>query len=424
MDDLSDLCRMGAREATAAIRAGRLSARELVEACLARAMAREPELHAWHCLQPEAARAAAEAAGPGLIGGVPVGVKDLAATADLPTACGSPIHQDRRTPGDAACVAALRAEGGVVLGKTATTEFAAYTPTDTRNPHNIAHTPGGSSSGSAAAVADFQVPVAIGTQTAGSIIRPASFCGVVGLKPSFGTIDYAGVQSFASSLDTLGAFARNVGDAALFVAAMAGWPELARVEPKAPARVRLIRGPRWEAVTPEAEAAVERAAAIFAEAGVPVEEAVLPEDFDALVDRQDRIQIYEGRRALGWERAAHGGLLSDGLRQHFKRAEAISFADYRADRIAQVEWQRWADETMADGEVWLTASAPGEAPEGLASTGDPVFCRAWTLLHLPCISLPNGRGPSGLPLGTQVIARRWGDMDLVAAAAWLEEHLA
>lgn len=421
--EVSDLCRMGAREAVAAIRAGRVSVRELVDACLARAEAREGELHAWHCLWPEAARSAAEAAGSGLLGGVPVGVKDLVATSDLPTACGSPIYQGHRTPGDAACVAALRAQGGVVLGKTATTEFAAFTPTETRNPRNPGHTPGGSSSGSAAAVADFQVPVAIGTQTAGSIIRPASFCGVVGLKPTFGTIEYAGVRSFASSLDTLGAFARNVGDVALFIAAMAGWPELARIEPKPPARVRIVRGPRWEAVTPEAEAAVERAATVLAEAGVPVEEAKLPEEFDSLVDLQDRIQIYEGRRALAWERTARGELLSEGLRYHLDRAGTLSFADYRADRIAQVEWQRWADETLTDGEIWLTASAPGEAPEGLTSTGDPVFCRVWTLLHLPCISLPNGVGPRGLPLGTQLIAPRWKDADLVAASAWLEARL-
>jgi Asp-tRNA(Asn)/Glu-tRNA(Gln) amidotransferase A subunit family amidase len=422
----TDPAGLSARAIAEAVREGRLTAREVAEACLARAAARA-ELEAWHCLEPDRARAAAEAVdarGPrGLIAGVPVGVKDIVETHDLPTECGSPIHAGRMTGRDAACVAALRAEGGVVLGKTATTEFAAYTPTRTRNPHDPGHTPGGSSSGSAAAVADFQVPLAIGTQTAGSVIRPASFCGVVGFKPTFGIIDVAGVQPFAASLDTVGVLARDVADAAMFVAAMASWPGLAETAPAPPRRVRVVRAPRWQAATEEAEAALDRVAATFANEGIDVDEADLPEGFDEFVDVQDRLQVYEGHRALRWEREVLPDMLSEGLRDHFARAEAMSFDEYLDLRTRQVAWRRHIDDRLADGELWLTLSAPGEAPEGLASTGDPVFCRAWTFLHLPCLGLPAGKGPKGLPLGVQLVGRRFGDGAVVAAASWLETRL-
>lgn len=421
--DLSDPTRMSARDIAASVRSGRLAPRDVADACLARAGERA-EIAAWACLDPERARAAAPVSrGEGLIAGVPVGVKDIIETEDLPTACGSPIHAGRRTGRDAACVAALRAEGGIVLGKTATTEFAAYTPTLTRNPLDPGRTPGGSSSGSAAAVADFHVPLALGTQTAGSVIRPASFCGVVGFKPSFGLIDIAGVQPFAASLDTVGVFARDVADAALLVAAMAGWPALAEVAPAAPRRVRVVRAPRWEAARPETAAMLDRVAAIFSGAGIDTGEADLPADFEEVVDLQDRLQIYEGYRALRWERETRADLLSEGLRGHFARAEAMSFADYLALRAAQVAWQRRIDAMLPEGEIWLAPSAPGEAPEGLESTGDPVFCRAWTFLHLPCLGLPAGRGPAGLPLGVQLIGRRLGDAGVVAAASWLEARL-
>lgn len=351
-------------------------------------------------------------------------MKDIFDTVDMPTACGSPIYRDRPARSEAACASALRAAGGVVLGKTATTEFAAYTPTRTRNPLDPAHTPGGSSSGSAAAVADRQVPLAIGTQTAGSVIRPASFCGIVGFKPSFGLIDRAGVKPFADCLDTVGVFARSVADAALFAGAMAGWPEMTAMPgARPPGRVRIVRAPQWERVTEEAEQAVAAAGRAFEAAGVAVEELPPPEGFEALNDLQDLLQIYEGRRALAWERERHDDRLSPGLRAHLARAEATAFADYLAARRAQEDWQRRFDMLLAPGDVVLTASAPGEAPVGLESTGDPVFCRPWTLLHMPCITLPHGHGPSGLPLSVQLVAPRWADLELLAAARWLGERL-
>lgn len=415
----ADPARMSARAARDAIRNGQLSADELVAACRARADARA-ELRAWTVLDPQPPLAGTE---DGPLAGLPVGVKDIIATAGIATEYGSPIHAGNVPAVDAACVAALRAAGGVVMGKTKTTEFAAYTPTDTRNPHNPAHTPGGSSSGSAAAVADFHVPLAIGTQTAGSVIRPAAFCGVVGYKPSFGLIDIAGTMPFAASLDTLGVFARNVDDAALFAGAMAGWDALDVLTPAPPARLRIVRAPRWAQAEPEMVAAVEAAAARFADAGVPVTEAALPAEFETLPDLQDRIQIFEGRRALAWERATHPDRLSPGLRTHFDRAAALPFTDYWAARAAQRDWQRRMAAMIPPGEVWLTASAPGAAPEGLAATGDPVFCRAWTFLHMPCVGLPAGTGASGLPLGVQLVAAQGDDAGALAAAAWLEQRL-
>ncbi|WP_114966411.1 amidase [Alkalilacustris brevis] len=426
--NLSDPARLSARAALAAIRAGRLSPAALVEACLDRIANRDAVVKAWAFLDPAVPRAAAGCVDPsaGPLAGLPVGVKDILETSDMPTACGSPIYEGRHTGRDAACVAALRSAGGLVMGKTATTEFAAFTPTDTRNPHAPGHTPGGSSSGSAAAVADFQVPLAIGTQTAGSIVRPAAFCGVVGFKPSFGTIDTSGMHHFASSLDTLGVFARSVGDAGLFAAAMSGWKALADPQPAPPTRVRLIPAPAWDRATPEALAALTSAAERVAEAGVPVDDSPLPDELadeiTALLVAQERIQLCEGRRALAWERMAHLDRLSPGLRDHFESVADIPFEGLLEDRRLLVEGRRRIAALMAEGEVWLTLPAPGEAPEGM-TTGDPVFCRAWTALHLPAIALPHGTGPAGLPLGVQLVGRPGGDPALLATAAWLETRL-
>lgn len=423
----ADPARLGAVAARDAIRAGTLHPAALLEACLARIAARDAVVRAWDTLDPAQARGtvgAGNGGAGGLLAGLPVGVKDVIETADMPTACASAIHAGRRTGRDAACVAALRAAGGVVPGKTATTEFAGYHPTVTRNPHDPARTPGGSSSGSAAAVADFQVPLAIGTQTAGSVLRPAAFCGVVGFKPGFGVIDTSGLFAFSASLDTLGVFARSVADAGLAVAALSGWSALAGVRPAPPARVRLIPAPSWHLASAAGRAALTDAAGRIADAGVAVDDAPLPGDLAdalaALADAQALIQPFEGRRALAWERAHHADRLSPALRAAFDAMDAVGFEDYRAARRLQAEWQARIATLMTPDEVWLTLPAPGEAPEGTA-TGDPVFNRAWTLLHLPAISLPHGRGPAGMPLGLQLVGRD--DARLLAAAAWLEPLL-
>ena len=419
--DISNPARLGAREARDAMRAGKLTPSALLEACIDRISERDKAVQAWAFLDPALPRGAHPAGG--VLSGLPVGVKDIIETADMPTACGSPIHAGRYTGRDAACVAALRAAGGIVMGKTTTTEFAAYTPTATRNPHNLGHTPGGSSSGSAAAVADFQVPLAIGTQTAGSVLRPAAFCGVVGYKPSFGTIEMTGTQPFASSLDTLGVFTRSAGDAGFFAAALSGWSALAETRSAPPTRVRLITAPAWERATQEARASLAVVANRIREAGVPVDDGPLQDDLveelSAILEIQECIQLCEGRRALAWEYSQHADSLSPGLRAHLDSVAETPFDVLLNARRHQAQAQRKVAARMAEGEIWLTLPASGEAPEGMA-TGDPVFCRVWTALHLPAISLPHGFGPNGLPLGIQMIGRHASDPGLLAAAMWLE----
>src|SRR5215216_600925 len=253
---MPDPLSLSAREAAQQIAARRLSAEALVAACLDRIAAREAAVGAWHHLDREAALEAARQrdreAPRGPLHGLPIAVKDLIDTADMPTGYGSPIYQGHRPAADAACVALARSAGAVVLGKTVTTEFACFTPGKTANPHNLAHTPGGSSSGSAAAVAESMAPLAFGTQTAGSVIRPAAFCGIVGYKPSFGTIPRAGVKMLCDSLDTVGTMARNVADAAFFAGVIAGRPELRDVAPsEAPPRFGLYRTPMWDEAGPE-----------------------------------------------------------------------------------------------------------------------------------------------------------------------------
>ena len=419
-----DPARLSARAAIAAIHAGSLSPRDLADACLARIAARDEVVRAWAALDPESVRAAADAAPRDApLAGLPFGVKDVFATADLPTGCGSPIHAGRPARTDAACVSTARQAGAIVLGKTHTTEFAAFQPTVTANPADPRHTPGGSSSGSAAAVADFMVPVAFGTQTAGSVIRPASFCGVVGLKPSFGTIDRTGLRPFADSLDTVGVFARDVADAALFAGHVAGWPALARAEAAPPRRVLVFRAPFWDRLAPGMARALDAAVATLGRAGLAVADADVPAGFDDLVALQEIVQLFEGYRSLAYERERFPGALSESLRENLARGAEIEFEAYLAALDAQARWMAQLDALIAPGDVLLTASALGEAPRGLDSTGDPLMNRVWTYLRLPCLSLPFERGPGGLPLGLQLVGGFRRDPGLVAAALHVERVL-
>ncbi|HEV8680968.1 MAG TPA: amidase, partial [Stellaceae bacterium] len=290
---MPDALALSARDAAQEIAAGRLSAEALVTACLDRIAACEPVVGAWHHLDPNAALAAARrcdgSAPSGPLHGVPIAVKDLIDTADMPTGYGSTIYEGHRPSADAACVALARAAGAIVLGKTVTTEFACFTAGKTANPHNPAHTPGGSSSGSAAAVADFMVPLAFGTQTAGSIIRPAAYCGVVGYKPSFGMIPRAGVKPLADSLDTVGTMARNVADAAFFAAILGGRPVLRHLAmPEAPPRFGFYRTPMWEAAEPSTAAALDHTREVLRHAGASVAEIAVPPEHRGLTAAQER----------------------------------------------------------------------------------------------------------------------------------------
>jgi Asp-tRNA(Asn)/Glu-tRNA(Gln) amidotransferase A subunit family amidase len=424
-----DPSKLGAREAAALIAGGRLTAVALAEACLARIGARDEEVRAWAHLDPgaalEQARACDARAPAGPLHGVPVGVKDIIDTADLPTECGSPIYRGNRPAADANCVARVRAAGGVVLGKTVTTEFAYRHPyIQTRNPHNPGRTPGGSSSGSAAAVSDFMVPLAFGTQTGGSIIRPASYCGVYGYKPTFGTYDLAGVKPLAAGLDTLGHFARNLDDIAWFGAALSDRAP-AEIPPWSDAapRVGLARTPEWPHAEPATVEAVETAGARLAQAGATVSEVSLPDAFAGLADAHTTIMAVEAARALAWERENHAERLSARMSAQLDKGAAASIETYEsATRLARDCRARLA-EAFDGNDVLLTASAAGEAPEGLEWTGDATFNRVWTLLHVPCVTIPFARGPNGMPVGVQLVARPGEDARLLATAKWIAARL-
>jgi Asp-tRNA(Asn)/Glu-tRNA(Gln) amidotransferase A subunit family amidase len=402
--------------------AGRLAPRDYLEACLDRVAAREGEVRALVSFDAEAARRAADsAAGP--LTGLPLGVKDVFDTADFPTAYGSPVYEGHRPAHDAAAVALAKAAGCVLPGKTVTTEFAYFHPGPTANPRNPAHTPGGSSSGSAAAVGAGMVPFALGTQTAGSVIRPAAFCGVVGYKPSFGAISTYGVKQFAWSLDTVGLFARDLADAALLAQALSGLPLCPPADPGVP-RIGLCRTEHWPAAEAAGAGALEAAAAAARKAGAEVRQIELPPACAGLIEDQKTVMAWEGARALAHERRTVRARLSAPLLELTDAGAALDAEAYLKARARTRAARASLAQTFAEVDVLMTLPAPGEAPEGLGATGDPVFNRIWTLLGVPCLAVPCGTGPQGLPLGVQLVGAFDGDAGLLAAGAWLERRLA
>jgi len=426
---VSDAPPPSARALARDIAAGRISAEAAMRGCLDRIAAREAAVGAWQHLDPEAALAAARRADGeaprGPLHGVPIGVKDLFDTADMPTGYGSPIYDGHRPAADAACVALARAAGAIVVGKTVTTEFACFTPGKTANPHNPHHTPGGSSSGSAAAVAAGMVPLAFGSQTAGSVIRPAAFCGCVGYKPSFGLIARAGAKALADSLDTVGLMAATVADAAFFAGVLTDRPDLRdAAPPPAPPAFALYRTPMWERAEPEVGAALDRAAEALRRAGAAVGELAPPAEHRGLNAAQDRIMGYEAARALAYERIYRSAQLSPRLGQMLDAGMAVGAAEYDAARAEAAAARAGLAGFFGPYDAVLTPAAPGEAPAGLGYTGDPVFNRMWTLLGTPCLTLPAHRGDRGLPVGVQLVGRIGDDARLMSCAIFLEQALA
>jgi amidase len=423
---MTPLNEMGAREAARRLAAREISAEQMARACLERIAAREAVVGAWIHLDPDAVLAQARRldAGPvrGPLHGLPVAVKDLIDTMDMPTGYGSPIYAGHRPRTDAACVALARAAGAVILGKTVTTEFAWFHPGKTANPRNPGRTPGGSSSGSAAAVADCMVPIAFGTQTAGSTVRPASYCGIVGYKPTFGTIPRTGAKPLADSLDTIGVLARGAADAGFLAGTLSGRAILGAPCDGAP-RIGLCRTHEWKHALPESAAALERAARLASGAGAKVAERALPGAYAGLLQAQLDVMDYEAYGALAGERLEHPEKLSAKLQQMLANAGKVNDSRYDAARALAARCRAMQDEAFGDAEVLMTPSAPGEAPRGLGATGDPVFCRVWTLLGNPSINVPGATGPNGLPIGVQLVGRIGEDARLVAAAEWLQEVL-
>jgi amidase len=409
------------------IAARRTTSEEVVGACLARIAARESIVHAWAHLDAEHALAEARArdaeAPRSPLHGLPIAVKDIFDTADMPTAYGSPIYAQHRPARDAAVVALLRAAGAVILGKTVTTEFAAAFPGPTVNPRNPAHTPGGSSSGSAAAVADGMVPAALGTQTLGSVVRPAAFCGIAGFKPTYGVVPAVGMKPGAQAFDTVGFLLRDIGDAPRLLAALTPERDWER-PPSASPRLAVMRGPAWEKAQPETVVAVEGAARRLARAGARVDEVAPPPALETLRQTVWTILCYETWQNLTHERLAHGARISPSMHKIFALGSAMKLADYRGALARTLEARAALDAVLAGYDAVLTAAAPGEAPRGLESTGDGAFNGAWTAAHVPCTALPAGIGPNGLPVGIQLVAAQWRDADLIALARWAAPLLA
>ncbi len=415
--------RLSAVEAARRIAAGELTSEALVRACLARIAARDAELKAWCWIEP--ARAIAEARDAdtrrlldptslGPLHGIPVGIKDIIDTADLPTQHNSRIFRGHRPARDAACVTILRAAGAIVLGKTETVEFASHGRNPvTCNPHDLARTPGGSSSGSAAAVGDFMVPLSFGTQTGGSIIRPGAFCGVFGFKPTHGLVSTEGVKPFSPTLDTLGWYARSAADLRL----LADVFEVSDVSP-APAKLRIgiCRTEYWSRAEPGMREAMATAERLLREAGATVDTVELGPELAGLNELKEIVMRVEGRVAFLDLERAKSALLSPGIVKRLQDARQFGHGALR-DALDRAAIARIAFDKLAGGyDALLTPSANGEAPTGLTSTGDPIFNGLWTLLHAPCVTVPGLVGPAGMPIGLQLVAPRYRDARLLAVA--------
>jgi len=435
---------LSAAEAAHQISEGKLTSEELVRACLERIRELEPKVQAWTFLDEEHALVQARALDErkrngeplGALHGVPVGLKDIIDTADMPTENGTVLHQGRTPREDAGVVSMLRAAGAVILGKTVTTECAYFTPGKTRNPHNPEHTPGGSSSGSAAAVGAGMVPLALGSQTAGSVIRPAAFCGVYGFKPTHGLIPRHGILQLSRTLDHVGLFARSVDDLALLLEQLAGYDErdpdtrprariafqkLAADEPPIDPMLAFVKTPHWE----RADADTKEAFAELQETlGDRLEEVEL---FPSATEAWDwHRTIMEAEMAANMEPLWLAGKekLSERLRSLIERGREVRAVDHqRALRRIAPTVASLDELFMQRYDAILTPPALGTAPKGLGSTGDPVFCSLWTLLGMPAITLPLMQGENGLPLGVQLVGRKNYDARLMRTARWLEKRI-
>jgi len=438
--DRENLHLLTASEAARLISRGALSSQELVDACLARVREVDGQVQAWAFLDPDHARAQARAADEfrlagqpiGPLHGVPVGLKDIIDTDDMPTENGSVLHAGRTPPRDAAVVALLRAAGAVIMGKTVTTEFATRSPGKTRNPHNPEHTPGGSSSGSAAAVAAGMVPLALGSQTTGSTIRPASFCGVWGFKPTHGLIPRPGMFMLSRTCDHVGLFARTVEDLALLAEPLVAFDERdpdtrprARIpfvevvgeEPPLPPMFAFVKTPQWKHAAEDTKAGL---AELVEKLGDRVEEVEL---FPSAAEAWQWHEIISGAEMavnleLEWEKGRDR--LSDHLRARIERGRQVRALDYlRALSRFRPVYGTFRELFEQRYDAILTPAAPGTAPRGLASTGEPIFSTLWTLCGMPAVSVPLMQGENGLPLGVQLVGPRDGDARLLRTARWL-----
>lgn len=430
-------------DAAAGIREGRITSTELVEACLARVEEVDAKVEAWAFLDPAHALAQAKAADnhrrqgrpTGPLHGVPIGVKDIFDTADYPTEFGSPLWSGRTPRRDAAAVARLRAAGAVVMGKTVTTEYAYYNPGKTRNPHDPARTPGGSSSGSAAAVAAGMVPGAIGSQTNGSVIRPAAFCGVVGFKPTHGLIPRTGALLLSRALDHVGVFARSIADAALLAETLVGFDEedpdtrpvshphfaeIAGSAPPLPPRFAFVRTPAWKFAEPVTEQAF---AELVETLGDNAGEVDLSMSFERAIELHGLVMAVDMAHNFHRDYEQGRDKLSPVLRALIEKGHQVPAVEYTRALAASANLNAVAESVFDEYDAILTPAAPGPAPRGMA-TGNPAFCSTWTYLGTPAITLPLMQDEGGMPIGVQLVGRRGNDARLLRTAQWLTQFVA
>jgi Asp-tRNA(Asn)/Glu-tRNA(Gln) amidotransferase A subunit family amidase len=406
---------------------GTMTPAKVVDLCAEAIAAQDAEIGAFAAIDVERARRAAEAQaqthGPTLLRGLPVGVKDIFDTVDFPTEYGSPIYAGYRPPWDCAAVSLLKRAGGVVLGKTITTEFAHMQPAKTKNPRNLAHSPGGSSSGSAAAIAAGMVPIATGTQTGGSVIRPAAFCGIAGFKPSYRLLPTAGIKAFSWSLDTVGLFAAGVADVAYAAAAISGRDlRVDRTPPAAPTLL-VARTRVWNEASADMQRAIEDTARLAQAAGAQVQDIDLPDVVEEAWRLQPTIMDYEAFRALAYEYDNHRNAIGPVLGKLLDKAASITSEEYDAARRLTRRARHAANELL-EGKFILTPSAPGAAPRGFLTTGTATFNRLWTSMGTPCVNVPGLADAAGLPLGVQVVGRFGRDRATLEAAAFVENVIA
>lgn len=420
---------LSASDAAAKIGAGEITSEALVADCLARIKARDPDIGAWAHVDPdlalEQARVLDRTPRRGPLHGIPVGIKDLLDTSDMPTAHGSVIYKDDRPSADSACVASLRRAGAVILGKTTTTEFASPWAVGVKNPHDLTRTPGVSSSGSAAAVADYMVPLALGTQTGGSIIRPATYCGIYGFKASLDGFNRAGIRHVKPSLDTLGLFARTLPDIALMRRAMTGeasgpaeWHEGNRP------RLGLCRTNQWSLATPEMQRAIEMARERLRDAGADVVEFALPPIFERALDSFKVISLWEGAHAMEREIREHLDALNPWLRDNAGKLSTITRAIYEAAQLNAAECRAQLATIFMGINALITPVATGEASQKLFGLEEQPYCQLWTLMHGPCLTIPAFTGPNRMPMGFQIVGPIRSDERLIGIAGWITEALA
>jgi len=414
---LADLMRLKAK--------GRLDIHELVAACDRRVRARESEVRAFEYYDFGAVENQIKALGPDTLPlhGIPFGVKDIIDTRDMPTTWGSTIYADHYPARDAGIVATLRAAGGIVFGKTVTTEFAFLDPGKTRNPINLKHTPGGSSQGSAASVADAMVPFALGTQTAASVIRPAAFCGIVGYKASVGEFDLGGVGNLSQTMDSLGFFTRDAEDLVILRQALLGSPSDDAIPERKKWKIGFVKTAHWQLADEAYRELIEKVGEALATDGHEWQVMTIGPDSTDLADAQVTVMAYEAARARMPEYRDRAAELSPNIKALIEQGLSIPLSRYQSARRLALKVREELKRALLEHDFLMTPSTTGEAPATLEQTGDPIFSRMWTVMGAPAITLPVGRGPAGLPLGIQLISAVGEDGALVQHAVGFQKYL-